>query len=108
MRTEELGQQPVPTRVRGQTGQRTARADADVATWDEVRAAALGLPGVVEHPGPRPSWRIRGKPLAWERPLRRADLDALGDAAPTGPILGIRTVDLPAREELLAALPQVF
>jgi hypothetical protein len=76
-----------------------------VATWDEVRAAATRLPEVTED-GRR--WAIRGKPLAWERPLRPADREALGDAAPTGPILGIRTVDLAAKDELLVAMPDVF
>ena len=79
-----------------------------MATWDEVRTAALRLPEVTEAEGRTRSWRVRGKPLAWERPLRRADLEALGDAAPTGPILGIRTVGVAEKEELLVALPLVF
>lgn len=76
-----------------------------MATWDDVRAAALRLPGVTED---ERSWRVRGKPLAWERPLRKGDREALGDAAPAGPILGVRTVDLAAKDELLAARPDVF
>ena len=38
----------------------------------------------------------------WERPLRRADLEALGDDAPDGPILGARVEHLGAKEALLA------
>lgn len=76
-----------------------------MATWDEVHDAAVILPEV-EADGR--SWRIRGKALAWERPLRKADHAALGAHAPTGPILGIRTVDLAAKEELLAAWPDVL
>ena len=44
----------------------------------------------------------------WERPLRRSDLDALGDAAPDGPILGARVEHLVAKEALLADDPSVF
>ena len=44
----------------------------------------------------------------WERPLRRADLEALGDAAPDGPILGARVEHLVAKEALLADDPAVF
>jgi hypothetical protein len=45
---------------------------------------------------------VRAKSFAWERPLRRGDLRALGDAAPDGPILAARVPDLGAKEALLA------
>jgi hypothetical protein len=44
----------------------------------------------------------------WERPLRKADLEALGDSAPVGPILGARVEHLVAKEALLADDPSVF
>jgi hypothetical protein len=44
----------------------------------------------------------------WERPLRRADLEALGDDAPDGPILGVRVEHLGAKEALLADDSGVF
>ena len=44
----------------------------------------------------------------WERPLRRADLQALADAAPTGPILGARVEHLVAKEALLANAPDIY
>ena len=47
-------------------------------------------------------WRVRDKLFVWERPLRKADLHALGDAAPDGPILGARVEHLVAKEALLA------
>lgn len=53
-------------------------------------------------------WRVRDKGFAWERPLRRADLEALGDAAPRGPILAARVPDLGAKEALLADDPDVY
>ncbi|HEX8133320.1 MAG TPA: hypothetical protein VF880_07810, partial [Actinomycetes bacterium] len=56
---------------------------------------------------PRPE-RQR-KTLAWERPLRRAeDLQALGYAAPKGPILAARVPDLGAKEARLAEDDQVY
>ena len=54
------------------------------------------------------SWRVRDKFFVWERPLRRSDLRALGDDAPTGPILGARVEHLVAKEALLADDPDVF
>jgi hypothetical protein len=44
----------------------------------------------------------------WERPLRRSDLEALGNQAPDGPILGARVEHLVAKEALLADNPRVY
>ena len=51
---------------------------------------------------------MQDKGFVWERPLRQADLRALGDDAPTGPILGARVEHLVAKEALLADDPEVF
>jgi hypothetical protein len=74
-----------------------------MASWDDVRRIALGLPGSEERlsRGLR-QWRVGDKLFVWERPLRRSDLAALGDAAPEGPILGVRVEHLGAKEALLA------
>jgi hypothetical protein len=48
------------------------------------------------------------KSFAWQRPLRKSDLDALGARAPAGPILGVRTADLEMKDVLLASDPQSF
>jgi len=79
-----------------------------MATWDDVDRIALGLPEVAAGGRDLREWRVKGKPMVWERPLRRADLEALGDAAPTGPILGARVPDLGAKEALLADDPEVY
>jgi hypothetical protein len=81
-----------------------------MASWDDVRRIALGLPESREQPthGGSASWRVRDKLFVWERPLRPADLRALGDAAPTGPILGARVEHLGAKEAFLADDPEVF
>lgn len=75
-----------------------------MATWDDVRRVALSLPETVERTGRDglSSWAVRDKLVVWERPLRKSDLAALGDAAPDGPILGARVPDLGAKEALLA------
>jgi hypothetical protein len=80
-----------------------------VATWDDVRLIALGLPETseVDRRG-QAFWRVRDKNFVWERPLRKSDLAALGDAAPDGPILGARVEHLIAKEAFLAENPDVF
>ncbi|QGN48513.1 MmcQ/YjbR family DNA-binding protein [Micromonospora sp. WMMD558] len=81
-----------------------------MATWDDVRRIALALPETTEAPSydGLPAWKVRGKGFVWERPLRRADLDALGDDAPDGPILGAQVPDVGAKEALLADDPTVY
>ncbi|MEV1147182.1 MmcQ/YjbR family DNA-binding protein [Micromonospora sp. NPDC049799] len=81
-----------------------------MATWDDVRRIALSLPETTEKPSydGLPAWKVRDKGFVWERPLRRADLEALGDTAPDGPILGAQVPDLGAREALLADDPTVY
>lgn len=79
-----------------------------MADWEDVRRCALGLPEVTEGSGERHEWRVKGKLFVWERPLRKADLAALGKAAPTGPVLGVMVSDLDEKEAILAEEPEVF
>jgi hypothetical protein len=80
-----------------------------VASWDDVRRIALALPETAERSSrDLASWQVRDKLFVWERPLRPADLRALGDKAPTGPILGARVEHLVAKEALLSDDPDVF
>ncbi len=80
-----------------------------MATWDDVRRIALALPETTEKAmWGTPSWRVKDKLFVWERPLRNSDLKALGDDAPSGPILGVRVEHLGAKEALLADDPAVF
>jgi hypothetical protein len=74
-----------------------------MATWEDVRRLALALPETSERLSrDLCQWRVKDKLFVWERPLRRSDLEALGDAAPQGPILGARVEHLVAKEALLA------
>jgi hypothetical protein len=82
-----------------------------MASWEDVSRIALSLPETAEREsgqGGGLQWRVRDKGFVWERPLRRADLEALGDAAPAGPILGVRVPDLGAKEAILADDPAVY
>jgi hypothetical protein len=80
-----------------------------VATWDDVRRLALALPETSETVSrDLRRWEVKDKGFVWERPLRRADLEALGDDAPDGPILGARVEHLGAKEALLADPSGVF
>jgi hypothetical protein len=80
-----------------------------MASWGDVRRLALALPETSEKSSHgNLAWAVKDKSFAWERPLRPADLAALGARAPTGPILGVRTADLEMKEVLLASDPAVY
>lgn len=80
-----------------------------LADWDDVRRIALSLPETEERTSRgAQQWRVKKKLFVWERPLRKRDLEDLGDGAPTGPILGARVEHLVAKEALIADEPEVF
>jgi hypothetical protein len=80
-----------------------------VAGWDDVQRIALSLPETGERVSrDLRQWRVKDKLFAWERPLRRGEIEALGRDAPDGPILGARVEHLGAKEALLADDPAVF
>jgi hypothetical protein len=77
-----------------------------MATWDDVARIVAKLPETAE-PKPR-DWRVRKKLMVWERPLRSADLSALGDDAPEGDVLGARVADEGVKFALIGDAPQVY
>lgn len=80
-----------------------------MASWDDVRRIALSLPDAEERLSrERLQWRVADKLFVWERPLRQKEVEALGDTAPDGPILGVRVEHLGAKEALLADDPNAF
>lgn len=73
-----------------------------MATWSDVERIAMGLEGVEESTWFRQrAWKVRGKTFAWDRPLRKGDLEALGDSAPAGEILGLMVEHEMAKQALV-------
>lgn len=81
-----------------------------MATWQDVRVVARELPDTVERTSGRGAaeWRVRDRAFVWERPLRRADVAALGKDAPDGDVLAAYVPDLVAKEALCADDPAVY
>jgi hypothetical protein len=74
-----------------------------------VRRLALSLPGATESTSrDTAAWLVNDRFFVWERPLRKSDLKALGDRAPAGPILGVRTADLEMKDVLLRSNPEAI
>jgi len=80
-----------------------------MATVADVRRIALGLPETSERES-RGSldWRVKDKGFVWERPLRKGDVEALGDRVPAGPVFAARTADEGTKLALIADNPRVF
>lgn len=74
-----------------------------MSDWDDVARLALALPETSEGTsyGNR-AWLVGKKAFVWERPLRKSDHEALGDAAPDGEILGARVEHEVAKQAMLA------
>jgi hypothetical protein len=80
-----------------------------MATWDDVRRLALGLPDTDERVSrERRQWRVHEKLFVWERPLRAKEIESLGVRVPDGPILGARVEHIGAKDALLADDARVF
>ena len=77
-----------------------------MASWQDVARIVAELPETTE-PTPR-TWRVRKKLIVWERPLRKADYEALGADAPDGDILGARVSDEGVKFALIADGPGVY
>jgi hypothetical protein len=80
-----------------------------VATWDDVANIVAELPLIDERPPHE--WRVGKKLLAWERPLRPSDREALtasGIEPPEGDILAVRLADEGVKFALIADEPEVY
>ena len=80
-----------------------------MATWDDV-ANVVGELQLTEERSPH-EWRVGKKLIAWERPLRKSDYDALtvaGVEPPRGNILGVRVADEGVKFALIADEPELY
>ena len=80
-----------------------------MATWNDV-ARIVGELALTAEPSPH-EWRVGKKLLAWERPLRPSDREALAQSGvepPEGDILGVRVSDEGVKFALIADEPSVY
>ncbi len=80
-----------------------------MATWGDV-ARIVGELALTSEPSPH-EWRVGKKLMAWERPLRPSDREALtqhGLEPPEGDILGVRVSDEGVKFALIADEPRVY
>lgn len=80
-----------------------------MATWYDVARIVREL-ALTSEPSPH-DWRVGKKLLAWERPLRPSEREALAEGGaepPGGDILGVRVSDEGVKFGLIADEPAVY
>lgn len=80
-----------------------------MATWYDVARIVREL-ALTSEPSPH-DWRVGKKLLAWERPLRPSEREALdrdGMGSPEGDILGVRVSDEGVKFGLIAEEPDIY
>lgn len=76
-----------------------------MASERDVARFAMALPDVEQD---RTAWQVHKKTFVWLRELRKADLAALGEDAPTGPLIGVRVADEGEKFALIEQNPAVY
>jgi hypothetical protein len=54
---------------------------------------------------PKREWCLNGKAVAWQRPLSKKDMAALGEAAPKGRVMAVHMPDLITRDAWIQTVP---
>ena len=76
-------------------------------TWEFIESLAQAYPQCKTVEGQRLEWCVKGKAVAWERPLSKRDLAALGAAAPSGRVLAVHVADLGVKQAWIESVPGV-
>lgn len=76
-----------------------------MVTWSEIEGVIAGFRTCVPVAGDRREWCVNKKAIAWERPLSRKDMAALGDDAPKGAVMAVHVEDMITRDAWLQAVP---
>lgn len=76
-------------------------------SWDYIDTLSSNFGSCKIVPGDRREWCVKGKAVAWERPLSKKDLAALGDSAPKGRVLAVHVPDLGVKQAWIESVPGV-
>jgi hypothetical protein len=75
--------------------------------WQFIDSLSAQFASCKVVPGDRREWCVKGKAVAWERPLSKKDMAALGDAAPAGRVLAVHLPDVGVKQAWINAAPGV-
>lgn len=76
-----------------------------MVTWDQIEAIVAGFRTCIPVAGDRREWCVNKKAIAWERPLSKKDMAALGKDAPKGAVMAVHVEDLITRDAWVQTVP---
>lgn len=76
-----------------------------MVTWDQIEEIVKGFRTCIPVAGDRLEWCVNKKAIAWERPLSKKDMAALGDSAPRGAVMAIHLESVMARDAWVQTVP---
>lgn len=76
-----------------------------MVTWAEIESIIATFRTCIPVAGDRREWCVNKKAIAWERPLSKKDIAALGDSAPRGAVMAVHLENLMARDAWVQTVP---
>jgi hypothetical protein len=73
--------------------------------WHEIEAIVATFRICIPVAGDQREWCVNKKAIAWERPLSKKDMAALGDQAPKGAVMAVHVQDLMTRDAWVQTVP---
>ncbi len=77
-------------------------------SWNFVESVVSDFRTCIPIEGDRREWCVNKRAIAWERPLSKRDLEALGLNAPEGEVMAVHVADLISRNAWLEVDPDAF
>ncbi len=76
-----------------------------MVTWAEIEAIIATFRTCVPVAGDQREWCVNKKAIAWERPLSKRDMAALGVNAPEGDVMAVHLENLMTRDAWVQTVP---
>jgi hypothetical protein len=73
--------------------------------WHEIEAIIATFRTCIPVAGDQREWCVNKKAIAWERPLSKKDMAALGHSAPKGAVMAVHVEDLMVRDAWVQTVP---
>ena len=73
--------------------------------WHEIEAIIATFRTCIPVAGDQREWCVNKRAIAWERPLSKKDMAALGEKAPKGAVMAVHVEDLITRDAWVQTVP---
>lgn len=73
--------------------------------WEQIETIVATFRTCIPVAGDKREWCVNKKAIAWERPLSKKDMSALGENAPKGAVMAVHVEDLITRDAWVQTVP---